>query len=587
VNTSVLAAMMAASTDVDLLSADRVEALTRGHGMVNMAVWGITNVITEEVARRSDISLSFSNTQTLPVDDVIAKCIAAAREAGAEAGNAALLTAVMLYLAGTQAHAGVPVGNRKLGALCRMASGGQRCGVAMIPTAKWGNKASGFAAVKAIYDAMVAGELTEVDGRSIPAGVTALFLGHAPLGEEHSILEVAKRSATIGTKAMIDAQAGVGIKPELLYDAIFGAAAALEIVHPDAWTMEPDGTVIEDSPYLVGKSAAQAAGLPPQLTLEVTGEVYDTAKCVGDLGLILKDIGAPTVVGMLCLRDALQVFKENVSPFRPTTPPMGHACAEAVLAMKALISWEFDRARVAKALCLLWSEKRVDPEIAQVAINTLARKAEQIRRGPVTNLVIRATDPERARVLLDRATKSYEWLTSGKSLQDTVLGLARERKARVAHGSAAMLTRMLGKEVSFDVKKVAPRHHKKGMRGNWWVFDMDVDLDVTVGGKTTKLIGLAQNCIPQAVLEGNKEMAAVVGLACFPVAEFALSPHTILNITVPAAVAALLGLASPAEAGAAAEKAAYLTAAIPGTREKAQQVAERALEIAAVLGAGA
>jgi len=108
-----------------------------------------------------------------------------------------------------------------------------------------------------------------------------------------------------------------------------------------------------------------------------------------------------------------------------------------------------------------------------------------------------------------------------------------------------------------------------------------------VAGKTTELIGLAHNCIPQAVLEGNKEMAAVVGLACFPVAEFALSPHTIVNITVPAAMAALLGLASPADAVAAAEKAAYLTAAIPGTREKALQVAERALEIAAALGAGA
>jgi hypothetical protein len=252
--------------------------------------------------------------------------------------------------------------------------------------------------------------------------------------------------------------------------------------------------------------------------------------------------------------------------------------------MKALIAWDFDRQRVANGLVSLLNEKRVDPEIAQVAINTIARKAEQVRRGMVTNLIIRATDPERTRVLLDRATKSHDWLSSGRSLAETVLGLELERKVRVERGSGAMLTRMLGKDVSFDVKKVAPRHHKKGMRGNWWVFDMDVDLDVTVGGRTTELIGLAHNCIPQAVLEGNKEMAAVVGLACFPVAEFALSPHTIVNITVPAAMAAILGVASPAEAAAAAEKAAYLTAAIPGTREKAQQVAERALEIAATLG---
>jgi hypothetical protein len=578
-NKYMLAAIMGASADVDLMSADRLEALTGGHGMVNMAVWGIANVIADELARKRDIAISFSNTRTLPVDEVIAKCIGAAKEAGAEAGNASLLTAVMLYLAGTPAHAGVPVGNRKLGALCRMASGVQRCGVAMIPTAKWGNKVSGFAAVKAIYDAIAAGELTEVDGRDIPTGVTALFVGHAPLGEEHAILEVAKRSAGIGTRAMIDAQAGVGVKPELLYDAIFGAAAALEIAHPDAWTMEPNGDVIEDSPYLVGKSACEAAGLPARLTLEVTGEVYDTAKLVGDLGLILKDAGAPTVVGMLCLRDLLQVFQESATPYRPTTPPMGHACAEGVLAMKALIAWDFDRGRVADALVQLMRTKRVDPEIAQVAINTVARKAEQVRRGTVTNVVIRATDPERSRVLLDRATKSYEWLMSGSTLEQVVYALEMERKARVESGAGAMLSRMMGKDVSFNVRKIAPRHHKKGMRGNWWVFDMDVDLDITIAGRTTKLDGLAQNCIPQAVLEGNKEMASVVGLACLPIAEFALSPHTIANITVPAAMAALLAKAVPADAARVAEKAAFITAAIPGTREKAQEAAERAIEI--------
>jgi hypothetical protein len=582
-NEDVLAAMMAASADVDLFSCDRLEALTAGHGMVNMSVWAIANVITDELLAGRDISLKFSNTRTLPVDDVIAKCIAASKSAGAEAGNASLLTAAMLYLAGSQAHAGVPVGNRKLGALCRMASGGQRCGVAMIPTAKWGNKASGFPAVQAIYNAMVAGELTKVDGRKIPAGVTALFVGHAPLGEEHAILEVAKRAAAIGTKAMIEAQAGVGIIPELLYDAIFGAAATLEIVHPDAWTMEPDGTVIEDSPYLVGKAAAEAAGLPKQLTLEITGEVFDTAKFVGDFGLILKDVGAPTVVGVLCLRDLLQVFKENVSPYRPTTPPMGHSCAEAVLAMKALIAWEFDRPRVMRGLVDLWNTKRVDPEIAQVASNTMARKAEQVRRGPVSNLVIRASDPERTRVLLDRAVKSYEGLTSGKSLEEVVNGLELERRDRVEAGATMLLKAWTGKDITFDITKVAPRRHKKGMRGAWWVFDMDVDIAITVDGRTTSLSGLAQTCIPKAVLEGDAEMCSLVGIACLPAAELALSPHTILNITVPAAMAAVLGKATPEEAAATAEKAAFITAAIPGAREKALEVARRAIEIAGVL----
>ena len=40
-----LAAMMAAMADVDLMTCDRLEALTKGHGMLNLAVYSIANVI--------------------------------------------------------------------------------------------------------------------------------------------------------------------------------------------------------------------------------------------------------------------------------------------------------------------------------------------------------------------------------------------------------------------------------------------------------------------------------------------------------------------------------------------------------------
>ena len=66
-DTRELAVMTAATSRVDLLTNDRLEALTAGHGMLNIAVWSIANVIVEERSRGADVSLEFANRQNLPV----------------------------------------------------------------------------------------------------------------------------------------------------------------------------------------------------------------------------------------------------------------------------------------------------------------------------------------------------------------------------------------------------------------------------------------------------------------------------------------------------------------------------------------
>jgi hypothetical protein len=95
-----------------------------------------------------------------------------------------MLSAVLLYFAGSKAQAGMPVGNRKISAMARIAAGVDRCGVASMPTNKWGNKVSGFPAVDAIYHEMVKGKLTDIKGKNIPKNIVALFVGHGSLGEE-------------------------------------------------------------------------------------------------------------------------------------------------------------------------------------------------------------------------------------------------------------------------------------------------------------------------------------------------------------------------------------------------------------------
>ena len=93
------------------------------------------------------------------------------------------------------------------------------------------------------------------------------------------------------------------------------------------------------------------------------------------------------------------------------------------------------------------------------------------------------------------------------------------------------------------------------------------------------LTGIGQNVIPDAVMNNKEDILQVLPFAAVPATELLLSGHTIINVTVPAAVAAVMKKMSPKDAAKEAEKAAYVTAAIPGAKEKARAVAELALRI--------
>jgi hypothetical protein len=579
---AVIAAMMAASSDVDLMSCDRLEAMAKGHGMLNLALFGIGNVIIEEIQKGTDIRLRNSNTKTLPLDDVLLKTIDVAQKAGADAANAALLSAVMLYFAGSGAQCGVNVGSRKIGAMARMAAKVDRCGVAAIPTPKWGNKISGFPAVQSIYQAMMKGELTQVDGRNIPNGIGALFIGHGTLGEEILFPQLGKESARVGTEAMLKAFAGAGMRPDPLVAALFGAAATLEIIHPDAFVPQPDGYSV-NSPYVVGKYSCEAAGLPPEMHLHLTNETYETARLISDLALILKDSGGATIPGMITFRDLLGVFLEPISPFRLTAPPLGHISAEVLLAMKALLTWDFDENRVCEAIVSLENEKRVDPEMSLIGVNTVARAAEQLRKGPVSKVLVKASDPARIKGLYSRAVKAYEGLSEGKTVVEMARELDQERKESVERKCSEILSKSLGKDVCVEVVCLGALGRKKEKWGRFWVMDTGADVEVTVDGQRTLLKGLVNEIIPAAVLNSDHGLRELLFPACLPLWEFSLAGHTIINATIPAAVAAVMGKVDPAEAAIQAEKGAFITSGVPGVKMRAKEVASRALLIGKAL----
>lgn len=576
-----LAAVMAGvTTNVDWLTSDRIEALTGGHGMLNLPVVAIADALAVELRRGVDPNVKFANVVHQPIDDLLAKAIAAARSAGADGANAALLSAAMLYLAGAQAQVGIPAGNRKLGSSARMIAGVDRCGVAMIPTGKKNNKISGFPAVQAIYEAMCAGQLSPISGRDVPMGVGGgPIFGHSTLGEDLVFPAMAENGARIGTQAMLDALAGAGMPTAGLTAAMFGAAAILEIIHPDADVADrygPYGKVT--SAFVAGQSAARTAGLPETLHFRLSGDELPTAKLIGDLGLILKDVGGPTVIGMMALDEILQVFEEFA---RFTDPPLGHLCADAVVAFKALLAPEADPQDVAARLAAARLAASIDPDTTAIAMNIVARKATQVRRGPVTDALLAASEPARTQALLHRTVEAWERLNAGEDIEVLVADLDRRRLDTIATRLAERHARTLGKPVSIRFERVgAGARRDSKMARRWLAFDPAIDVEITVDGRTARLENFVADVVPAVVRGERADIAWAVPLVAPAVGEVLVAGNVIVNVTIPAAMAAVLGRLSVAEAAERAVSAAFVSAGIPGAKQRAESAASMAVRIA-------
>lgn len=579
------AAQMAAVSNVSNLTNDRIEALAGGHGMVNIAIHTVANTIVDELSNGGTISIKFADARHLPVEKVMEKAIKTAKESGADGANAALITAVMMYLAGTAAQVGIPAGNRKLGATCRMLAGVDRSGVSAIPTSKMNSKISAFPAVLAINQAMMDGTLSPINGNCVPQNVGGSPLyGHSALGEDIIWPGLAQRGAEIGTKAMIDAMAGAGIRPDPLHAALFGSAAILEVIHPDAEVPEGEGRYGRTtSVRLVGKAAVKAAGLPEKIHMHLTDEEFDTAQLVGDIGLILKDIGAPSVIGMMALAEILASFKEGISSgfsAGPVNAPLGHQGSYAVAAMKALLEENADPAEIAKKIVKERCSNSLNPESALVSINILARKADEVKLGPVTRLLIRATEPMRTKAIYEKASFTYDQLMQGKSIGEIVKTLDDERLAIVEKQAGVIFTQMTGESVTVKVENLhsAARRTAKLVK-KYWSFDPYVDITVTMGEKKAVMEGFVHDIIPKVCQGECQDVAWAVPFGAGVMDELALAGCNILNVVIPVAVAAALTNCEAKEIAEEAERAAYVTVGIPGAKAHATEVGIMAKEI--------
>lgn len=570
----------------DLLTGDAINAVAGGHGMLNLAVFCTANAIAEKILEGRVLKLKAANQKEIDLNAVIDEGVRTARAAGADPSNAALITASLCYIAGSNVRAGVPSGNRKLGALCRLSAGAQRGGVLSLPTPKGGNKISAFPAVLKVYEAMMEGKLTRVNGAEVPPGILGTPLsGHSTLGEDYVFSEVAENAASIGAKAMMKAYAGAGMKPNPLISAVFGAAVALEICHPDAAMPERFGPSFKVyTPTVAGIGAVKAVGLPETIHFRVTGEEFNTANLVGDLGIILKDIGTPTVVGMLAFYEIFACFAENAkigtgSSGGPKTAPIGHVAADASLALRIIAQ----TGSVEKAAEVVAKNKKgfFDPELASVEVNTLVRKAKELRSGPVTEAVLLATSTVTKKAIADRVRKTCEEIEKGKSVTDVIKVLENGRIKRVEESASTMMSEALGKKIKIKITRIeGGGRRSENTAKKFFALDPDVDLTVTIDGKKTVMEGFCHKVIPDAVLNKKKELLDLLPIVAPAVGELLVTGHSLVDLVVPVAVAAVLGKGSPEElAQESVSRYSMATGGIPGGAERAMEVARLALHV--------
>ena len=595
----VFAATMASTFEPDSMTNDKLEAATKGHGSLVIPVYAAANSIAEdifctitgpEMSLMGRMTVVDASVGELPLDVVIEKAVTAARNAGAAPENAALIVAALAYFSGSCARSGVPLGNRKLGAIARMHAGGARTSAIALVTSKSTHRIQSFPAYLAIYEAMMDKKLTKVDGTILPPFISGgAIYGHSALGEDYNIPELAYNAAKIGTEAMMKGMAGTGVTPLPLWAALIGAAVTMEIVHPDALLGEEFGKFGRvDSCHLAGKGARDAAKLPEKLHLRGTHEEYDTAKVIGDFGLILKDIGGPSVIGSMALSEILAAFEE--APLigagfsgGPVNPPLGHLEGDSIPAMRLLMQHKGDIFAVAEAIRTYKMNSFIDPEMALCGLNTICRKAEQVTRGKITKACILASEGVRDRAIYRRASHTYDLMKSGKSIEDATRTLDEERRAYVERRGSMVLSSFTGRKIELKFTSIRPHGRRTDkFTERYWGFDSNVSYDVSIDGKMYHVENLGGKEVPDFALNGknrdNPDWPVALFCGAVLTQELQYIGHTIINITVPAAVAGLLGMEASA-AAAGAENGAFLTRAIPGAGEKALQVAKLAREV--------
>lgn len=565
----IIATFRAATAKPDYLTVDKLDAGLGGWGAFNLGIWAASNIIAKEIQKGKKLKLEAIDEAYTEVDEIAKKAVNKLMQCGADPANAALTAALLLYWAGVNVQCGMPCPNRKLGAVTRMAAGIPSGRISSVPTEKQNNKISGFAATLAIYQALDRENLAPYDSNFLPLGAGGPVIGHSAIGEDHLFPKLGQRLSRIGTAAMIKAYMSAGMKPNKWLAAIFGSAAALEIIHPDAYVGEEFGHfLVTRTPETVANAAVEEASLPKVIHIRGTGAELNTAAVVGDLALILKDSGTPTVVGMIMFCEICSLIQEGSSigagrSGGPLVIPLHHWVTSPVLALHLLgkgASMDEIISVIQKTMGM-----HFQIEDAIVATNILARKAEAVEKGPLTEAIINATEPGLTNAVSKRAVHAYNEMKKGVSLTGLLEDVQKRHIASIADAVARAMSGRLGKDIEYiKFKKIHPgsgrRSHKFAQRH--FAFDAYIDVEVKIDGRVYEIENVLAKAAPAALMKGDRETIDAISAVSPAIIELLCSGACSMDVVVCACMASALGM-DPAEAAEKSAETANVIMALP------------------------
>lgn len=546
----IMAVFRAITSNPDYRTTEKLEANLGGWGSFNIGVFVAANVLAQEMAKGKDMALRITNTLETDVDEVARKVVRALIRCGADPANAALVTAALLYWAGVNASCGIPCPNRKLGAVARMAAGAPPGRVSDLPSEKHNNKISAWPAVSAIYEALQRERIAPYDPNLLPVGLAGSpFLGHTSLGEDYLFPTLADKLTRIGARAMMRAFESVGIKPNRWESAIFATAATLEIIHPDAYVGEQYGPYFKvRSPDICGRAAVEELGMPEVIHIRGTQDEISTAKLVADVGLILKDVGTPTVVGMIMFNEVFSIIAEGPMfgvgrSGGPIMLPLHHWVTAAPLIIYYLSKGMTEDECI--AALHEYAKGYFQREDALLAINLLGHRAQYEERGPVTDIIIRATEPVLTNYVTKHAKYAYQQLKNGKSLEELVSDIEDKHTRLTEEGTARLMSKILGKNIEYiRFSNIHPGsgRHKGKFAQRYFAFDPELDVETKVDGKVYKFEKFLSSWAPKIILDGDLENMPGLHAVCLGVTDLINSGACNVDMLVCACMATALGM---------------------------------------------
>jgi hypothetical protein len=204
-------------------------------------------------------------------------------------------------------------------------------------------------------------------------------------------------------------------------------------------------------------------------------------------------------------------------------------------------------------------------EDAAVATNVLARKAETIEKGPLTDMILKATEPMMTNALSKRAVHAYREMKAGKSLSEVIGDVQKSQIESLSGAVAKAMSKRLNRDIEYiRFKAVRPgsgrRSHAFAQRH--FAFDAYVDVEVKIDGKVYELENVLAKAAPEALMREDRETIDAISAVSPAIIELLCSGASAMDVVVCACMAAALG-ADPKEAAEKAAGAANVLLALP------------------------